>query len=159
MKKGTVLCLLVCTIVLRVTALFAVPLDTVSFDRLPYLQQKQKRLVLILIGTDWCRYCRAMEHYLGDDWPIGIKQGYYFLQLNAEQKEPIKFNKKTFHYNPNGASTGLHSLASYIGADEAGKISFPTICILNEKNELLFRYNGFLRKKDLQRIMIEILPK
>lgn len=136
-----------------------VPLDTVPFDQLTELQQKQKRLVLVLIGTNWCKYCQAMEAYLRTDLPRDVEQGYYFLKLDAEQKEPIKFNKNVFNYNPNGISTGLHELARYLGADETGRISFPTICILNEKNELLFRYGGFLRRKELYRIMMEILSK
>lgn len=144
---------------LRVTALWAVPLDTVSFDQLPQLQQKQKRLVLVLIGTDWCKYCEAMEAYFKTNWPSDIEKGYYFVKLDAEQKEPVKFNKKTYNYNPSGASTGLHELAGYLGAEKAGQVSFPTVCILNERNELLFRYGGFLRKTELLRIMMEVLLK
>ncbi|WP_134091353.1 thioredoxin family protein [Olivibacter sp. XZL3] len=157
MKKRTILCLLIYCVVLRVAALSAAPLDTVSFDRLSQLQQKQKRLTLVLIGTEWCKYCEAMERYITADWPQAIEQGYYFLKLDVEEKEPINFNKHLFYYRPTGASTGLHELATYLGTDQSGSLSFPTICILSEENELLFRYQGFLRKEELGRILMQLL--
>lgn len=98
-----------------------------------------------------------MEAYLKADWPSLIEEGYYFLKLDAEHKEPIGFNKRLFYYQPTGPSTGLHELSTYLGADQSGRLSFPTICILNGENQVLFRYQGFLRKKELRRILMQLL--
>lgn len=147
------LCWLICSIVLG-AKLFAMPLDTVSFDQLPALQQKEKRLVFVLISTDWCKYCHTMQRSLADSTmaPL-LGNSYYYVVLNAAEQRPIRFNEHTFRYKPSGVQVGVHELAAWLGKDKEGLISYPTICILNEKNEILFRYNGFLRRKELHKVL------
>lgn len=158
MSKKRVLCLLICTIVLRVTA-FAVPLDTVAIDQLAILQTKEIRPVLVIIGTKWCKYCNAMKASLQNkELKKIMNDGYYFVEVDGEEQRTIKFNNHTFYYKPTGASTGVHELAAYLGRDEKRSLSFPTICILNSKNEVLFRYHGFLRSKELSRLLLNFLP-
>lgn len=157
MSKKGVFCL-VCAIVLRVTAL-AVPLDTVAINQLAKLQQKEKRPVLVIIGTEWCKYCSAMEASLKKKELTKILHDqYYFVKIDGEERKALKFNDRMFYYRPTGASTGIHDLAAYFATDEKGSLSFPTVCILNGKNEIVFRYNGFLRGKELYKLLINFLP-
>lgn len=154
-----VLCWLICSIVLG-AKLFAMPLDTVSFDQLPSLQQKEKRLVFVLITADWCKYCHAMQQYLeGQMRNSLLEKSYYYVVLNSAEQRPIAFNKHVFHYKPNGLQAGIHELAAWLGKGETGEMSYPSFCIFNEKNELLFRYNGFLRKGDLTAVLRKFLPQ
>lgn len=157
MSKKGVFCL-VCAIVLKVTAL-AVPLDTVAIDQLAKLQQKETRPVLVIIGTEWCRYCSAMEASLKRKEFVEILDDqYYFVKIDGEERKALKFNDRTFYYRPTGASTGVHDLAAYLATDEKGSLSFPTVCILNGKNEIVFRYNGFLKRGELYKLLINFFP-
>lgn len=157
MSKKGVFCL-VCAIVLSVTA-FAAPLDTVDIEQLAKLQQKEKRPVLVVIGTEWCKYCNAMEASLRKEELAKIfRDQYYFVKIDGEERKALKFNDRTFYYRPTGASTGVHDLAVYFATDEKGGLSFPTVCILNGKNEIVFRYNGFLKREELYKLLINFLP-
>jgi hypothetical protein len=76
----------------------------------------------------------------------------YFVDLNAEEKEDIKFNGHLFKYKPSGLNTGIHELAEQLATME-NKISYPTICFLNTKNEIIFQYNQFINATDLSNVL------
>lgn len=149
--------LLICFIVMQAAAI-AAPADTVDITRLPTLQTKEKRLVILLIGTDWCSYCQAMKQALAKE-PLAslVSENYYYVLLDAEEKRPIHFGNRTFRYQPNGIDTGLHELAEFLGANERGELSYPTLCLLDSNGNVQFRYAGFLRKNELDRLLRDAL--
>ena len=118
---------------------------TVTFDELPGLQQKESRPVMVYIHTDWCKYCQAMKkHMLGNnDIATLLNRKYYAVFLNAETKEDINFNGKTFKYKPSGVATGRQPLAEELGSIN-NENPFPALCFLNERNEIIYQYGGFL---------------
>jgi thioredoxin-related protein len=129
-------------------------LKTYQFEQIDSLQQVEKRIVLVFIHTDWCKYCQAMRKttFKNKDVIKLINEKFYFIDLDAEQKKSISFKGKKFKYKPNGTNIGIHELATELGT--IGKqINYPTLCVLNEKNEIVFQYGGFLTAKELLKLL------
>ncbi len=115
-----------------------------SFEKVDSLMQIEKRPIIIFLHTDWCRYCKMMEKTTLNTAEVKhiLENDFYFIKFNPEVKQDITFNGNTFKYIPSGQNTGMNELASQIGVVE-GKISYPTICVLNSKYEIVFQMNSY----------------
>lgn len=129
---------------------YAQPEHAISFQQLDSLQQVEKRLVLVFIHTDWCRYCQHMKHttFLNKKVKAWLDTAYYFVSLNAEMKDNISVKGHKFRYQPTGNETGQHELAQALGNVE-GKLSFPTLCFLNENWEIIHQQPGYVSAEQL----------
>ncbi len=129
-------------------------LNTYQFEQINSLQKLEKRNVVVFIHTDWCKYCQAMETttFKNDSIIKLLNTKFYFIDLNAEVKRNINFQNHLFKYKPTGTNTGIHELAEQLGTIE-GKVAYPTICILNSDNEIVFQFNQFINSKNLQAVL------
>jgi thioredoxin-related protein len=132
-------------------------LKSYPFEQIDSLQKAEKRNTVVFIHTDWCKYCQTMKNTtLKNDSIIHkLNTQFYFIDLNAEQKEKIVFNKHTFEYKPTGANTGIHELAEQL-ANVDNQVAFPTFCFLNSNNEIIFQHNAFLNSTDLITILTRL---
>lgn len=90
---------------------------------------------------------------LKDDSVMSVlNKNFYFIRLNAEFKEDIHYGGHTFKYKPNGHNTGVHELAEQLGTID-GKMTFPTISIINKKNEIVFQYGSFMKKRAMLTVL------
>jgi thioredoxin-related protein len=123
-------------------------IDPVRFDQLEGFQKKEKKLVMVFIETDWCKYCKAMKQTISRDIELKklLKENFYTVVLNAEEKSDIAFAGKVFSYKPSGVNTGVHQLAEQLGRKN-GQLSYPTVCFLNEDSEIIYQYSGYLPPK------------
>lgn len=148
--------ILLCFLSLVITAGAAVrdSLITVSFEELAGLQQKEERLVLVFIKTGWCRYCNAMEQQVFKHPQLVEKMNndFYVIFLDAEDRREISFSGRVFSFKPTGKNTGIHELAEELAAVN-DEITYPAVCFLNKKNQIVFQYQGFLNKAQLMEIL------
>ncbi len=128
-----------------------------KFEQIDSLQKIEKKIVVVFIHTDWCRYCEAMQHTTFKNSHIinTLNNNFYFIKLDAEEKRNITFNNNTFQYKPTGDQTGINELAEQLGSIN-GKISFPGICFLNADNQIIYQQNEFLSAKDLEIILTQL---
>ncbi len=84
-----------------------------------------------------------------------LNNNFYFIDLDAETKEDINYKNYIFRYKPTGTNTGVHELAEQLGTIK-GKMNYPTISIINAKNEILFQYGGFMTAKELLVVLEEL---
>jgi thioredoxin-related protein len=128
-------------------------INTYQFEQLDSLQ-KIKKNVVIFIHTDWCKYCQAMKQttFKTDNVISKLNTDFYFIELNGEEKRNIYFKEHAFKYVPTGKNTGSHELAEQLGTVD-GKISYPTICVLNPNNEIIYQHSQFIRSQDLLEIL------
>ena len=128
--------------------------DTFRFGQLDSLQQAERKPVVVLISTDWCRYCGRMKlSTLRDERVVKrLNESFYFVSLNAEEKNAIRFHGHTFKYRPTGTGTGVHELAEQLGSVK-GQLSYPTVCVLNADMEIVYQHGGYLSAKELSRIL------
>lgn len=147
-----IITVLVCSLLWTESA--SAQLITYRFEQIDSLQQVAPKKVVVFIHTDWCKYCHTMQNItLKDKKVIAIlNEQFYFVNFDAEEKKPITFNRHTFNYKPNGSNTGIHQLAEQLATKE-GKITYPTLCILNGRMEIVFQYANLISVNDLKAIL------
>ncbi len=125
-------------------------LQTYHFNELDSLNEHEKKSVVVFIHTDWCKYCLQMEHttFANDSIAAVLNRHFYFVKLDAETHDSIRYGGHTFRFKPNGANTGIHELAEQLGTID-GKLVYPTLAILNDRNEVVFKYAGLLTSEEL----------
>ncbi|WP_343696073.1 thioredoxin fold domain-containing protein [Flavobacterium sp.] len=125
-----------------------------TFEDVDSLQQIQKRKIIVFIHTDWCQFCQRMKATTFKDKEIieKLNSNFYFVDFNAEEKRDITFHNQTFKYKPSGNNIGVHELALELGTIN-DQIVYPVLCVLNEKNEIIFQNNSYLNPKDLKLLL------
>ncbi len=133
-------------------------LNTHTFAQVDSLQKVHKKNTVVFIHTDWCKYCLAMENTVFKDDEIIelLNQNFLFVDLNAEEKNDIVFAGYNFQYKPTGRNTGVNELAEQLG-EVNGKVAYPTLCILNPDNEIIFQYNQYLPADYLKDVLTQVL--
>ena len=134
-------------------------LKSYSFEQIDSLQRNQNRKIIVFIHTDWCKYCQAMKNstFKNEEVIKNLNENFYFITLNAEEKRAITFNSRKFIFKTNGNASGIHELA-YELANTNTQITYPTICVLNVKNEIIFQQSNYLPSKDFL-ILLEKLKE
>ena len=77
---------------------------------------------------------------------------FYFIPLNAEYTQDINYKGRTFKYRPTGRKTGIHELARELGTIN-GKLNYPTLSIINARNEIVFQHAGLLKADELLAVL------
>lgn len=121
----------------------------VSFEDLNNLQAKEVRPVFVLIGTGWCKYCHAMKTMLLRHKTVSqlMEDKFYLVFLDAEEKKDIFFAGKLFR-----GRSGTHELAPELGIIN-GQISYPSFCILNDRNEIIYQHAGYVGPKGISKLV------
>lgn len=116
-----------------------------QFEELDSLNAVDTRPIVVFIHTDWCKYCQKMKNVTlkNDETIESLNTKFYFVSFDAETKEDISFLGRTFKYQPTGNNSGVHELAKELGTIN-GKLNYPTVTILNKKNEIAFQWDGYL---------------
>jgi len=123
----------------------------VKFEEIKALQLNTPKPIVVLIMTSWCKYCHAMKNTMTKNKNVAtlLNEKFYTVFLDAEDKNDITFAGRNFKHK-----AGLHDLARELGTIK-GQISYPTITVLNLKNEIIYQHDGFLSP----RAMFSILEK
>jgi len=131
-------------------------LKSYSFEEAEKLASQSPKPIVVYIHTNWCKYCAMMENSTlkNPDIIQMLNTQFYFVILNAENKNDITFNNYVFKYKPTGENTGIHELATAL-ATVNKQVSYPTITILDAKKDILFQKQSYLKAKEL----IQILEK
>lgn len=135
-------------------------LKTISFEELPSLQQKDPRIVVIFVHTDWCSYCKAMLKTTFQDKQVVelLNNKYYFIDFDAESKKDIVFLGKTFKYKELEKDRGFNELSDYLSYDD-DKEMYPRTIFLNAKNEMFYKLDGFINKQKFRQTLEIILAQ
>jgi len=106
-----------------------------TFSKALELNKKKNKKMLLVIYTDWCNACRIMNKTTFSDPKVleYISKNYYLVDFNAEIRDTILFNGTTY---VNNQTNGIpfHQLAM---AMTGGKITLPTLVILDEKQQVI----------------------
>lgn len=129
-----------------------------SFKEVEKLQKDNPKPMVVFIHTDWCKFCQAMDKTTFANAKVIkiINESFYFIKLNAEEKEDITFLGKTFKYKPSGNNTGIHELATAL-ALKKGRISYPTTVILNAEFEIDAQLDSYIKNKRFVKILEKYL--
>lgn len=111
-----------------------------SLEEAAALTKKEPRKILIDVYTDWCGWCKQMDKKTFTDPQVVayVNEKFYAVKLDAEGREPITINGKTYQYNE---QMRAHEAALAL---LSGKMSYPTTVYLDEKLGIISPVPGYL---------------
>lgn len=125
-------------------------LRTYTFSEAEKLEQQNPKPIFVFIHTSWCKYCKMMENstFKNPEVVQLLNENFYFVSLDAEQKNPILFKNNTFRFQPKGQNTGVHELAEELGTVD-GAMTYPTFSILDKNNNILLQISDYTDAKTM----------
>ena len=110
----------------------------------------EPKKIFVDVYTDWCGWCKKMDKDTFQNEAVAayMKEYFYIVKMDAEGKDPIDFQGKTFKYVPSGRR-GYHELAAAL---LQGKMSYPTVVFLDEKLNMLSPVPGYQKAKPFLKI-------
>lgn len=112
--------------------------------------ENNPKKIFVDVYTDWCGWCKKMDKNTFNNPKVldYMKDKFYMVKLDAEQKEDILYKGKTFKFIAQGRS-GYHELAAAL---LQGRLSFPTTIFLNANQEILSPIPGYQGPEDFLKI-------
>jgi thioredoxin-related protein len=110
---------------------------------------KEKRPILIDLYTDWCGWCKVMDKktYTNPRVIAYLQANFYAVKLNAETREAVNWNEKTYNYNAANRTNDFALFLTY------GRLSYPTTVIIPTDNSGPQPVPGYLEPKDLELVV------
>ena len=99
--------------------------------------KKKPKKIMIDVYTDWCGWCKRMDASTFKNPVVAgyVNKNYYAVKLNAERADSILFRGKNYRLKGNANELAVELLG--------GRMSYPTIVLLDEQQELIQALPGF----------------
>ena len=123
-----------------------------SFEEADSLSESKPKV--IFLHTSWCGICHQMENttFKSPEVINELNNDFYFIPFDGEHKDDVQFLGHQFTYIPHGTRSGTHQLAKALGTID-GQLAYPTICVLNSNNEIIFQIASKLTTKELLTVL------
>lgn len=110
-------------------------INWITLDEAVSKSKKKEKLVMIDFYTDWCGWCKKLDAgpYMDPEVVKYVNENFYAIKINAEQKEDIVFNGKTYVTKSNG-SRGTNDFAIAY-ASRSGRLGYPTISFITTSGD------------------------
>ncbi len=106
--------------------------------------------VFVDVYTDWCGWCKKMDKDTFQNPEVAqyMQENFYMVKFDAEGKDPIEFDGRTFKFVPSGRR-GYHELAAALLQN---RLSYPTVVFLDENLKMLSPVPGYQKAKPFLKI-------
>ena len=121
----------------------------ITWDEAMAQNKVKPKKIMVDVYTNWCGWCKVMdrETFTKPEIIKYVSDNYYAVKLNAEQREDIVFDGKTFSFIASG-NGGYHSFAATLLDNNMG---YPTLVYLTEKLERVVISPGFKKPDQLMK--------
>lgn len=127
----------------------AAQISPLAIDKVDSVMAQEARPILILLSTDWCKYCNMQKYQVQKNRNFRDKSSnFYYVEFDAESEQKIPFQQRDFEFS---SSARTHELA--IALNGTSKISFPTWVLLDTAYQVLYKHNGVLTPKHLDKLL------
>ncbi len=116
------------------------------------LTKKNPKKIFIDVYTDWCGWCKRMDQVTFNDPTIAayLNQNFYPVKFDAETKDTITYLGDEYVSNGEGRRPTNKLAIKLLN----GKMSYPTVVLLDEKGVSVGPVPGFLDPGKIQPILI-----
>ncbi|MFK8057689.1 MAG: thioredoxin family protein [Saprospiraceae bacterium] len=130
----------------------AVDITWITWEEAVAANKTNPKKIIIDVYTDWCGWCKRMDATTFKDPKVEayIAQNFYAVKFNAEQREDIVYDGKTFAYKQNGRR-GVHELAASLLDN---RLSYPSVVYFNGDMERIMISAGY---KDADKMLKELM--
>lgn len=113
-----------------------------SWEEAVVANKKHPKKILVDVYTEWCGWCKKMDKTVFSDPIIAayVKENFYAVKFDAEQKTTIKYDGHEFKFNPNATRRGVHDLAIAL---LDSRMSYPSLVYLDERRDRISISPGF----------------
>jgi thioredoxin-related protein len=114
-------------------------------------QAPLKKKTLVFINSNWCNTCKVMKStsFIDSTLEKYLLEQFSLVEFNPEITDTITFKGQKF-YNTQDPKLPFHQLAIALGKNS---ISFPSLIILNEKQEVLDVITSYVSPRFLYDIL------
>ncbi|WP_164124244.1 MULTISPECIES: TlpA family protein disulfide reductase [Sphingobacterium] len=138
--------------VLFVTGTSLSQIKPISIAYVDSLLTHDAKPVLVLLSTEWCQYCQMQKLQIRKNKKfLQMEHLFYYVEFDAESKDPIQFQGKEYVFKPTGAHVGTHELA--VTLNGPNKLAFPTWVLLDKNYQVRFRHGGVLRPQQINELL------
>lgn len=127
-------------------------INWISWDEAVQLSKTDAspKKIFVDVYTDWCGWCKKMDKNTFQNPEVSkyMQNNFYMVKMDAEGKDPIEYQGKTFKYIPSGRR-GYHELAAAL---LQGRMSYPTVVFLDEKLNMLSPVPGYQQVEPFMQI-------
>lgn len=115
------------------------------------LCEKEPKKIFIDVMTSWCGWCKKMDRevFAQDFIAESLNEHFYAVKLDAQQKEDIEFNGKTFKYRMYNQK-GFNEFAVEL---LRGRMGFPSLVFLDEDFQIIQALEGYQQSDRLSLIL------
>ena len=119
----------------------------IGFDTLAQQMQKEKKYIVMSVGTKSCVYCLMQEKKMRKDEALKkrLADEVYYLSWKQDEQHNFWFNNREY-------TTGEQFTDQY-GKDEKGFIAFPLWMIFDPEYKVIYRYTGLLSPEKIEKIL------
>ncbi len=119
----------------------SIKVDWISWEEAIEKTKTAKKKILLEVYTQRCTWCKRMDEQTFSKTELAayINANFYPVKFDAQFKEDIVYQNKTYRYVKNGMM-GYHELAAEI---LGGRMSYPTIVFLDEELNVIQAIVGF----------------
>jgi thioredoxin-related protein len=123
----------------------------VQITEIEALMKKKPKKLLVNVGAEFCNTCKIMEKTTFVDTSLAsyINKNFYLVNISATSRDTIIFRNEK-HYNTLINNYPLHTLAMSL---TGGRFSLPSLCILDEKLQLIDVLNFYQSPERLKPIL------
>ncbi len=123
------------------------PVKWYSIGEAVALARESPRPIFVDAYTDWCGWCKKLDKDTFSHPVIAaiLNSKYYAVKFNAESKEPVIFQGRTFIND--GKMGPTHQLAYAL---LQGNLGYPTVVFLTAAGELITPVSGYKSAKDFE---------
>ena len=120
-----------------------------SLDDVQVAMKEKPKKVFMDVYTDWCGWCKVMDKKTFSHPEVikYINQNFYAVKLNAEQRDPIRFNGSMFsfkeEYRANEFAVNMLQ----------GRMSYPTTVIMEENFQSPQPIPGYLDVPTIEKVL------
>lgn len=122
-----------------------------SFEEAIKKNKTNPKKVFVDVYTVSCGWCKKMDYHTFTDPTIVayMNANYYAVKFDAEQRESITLKDREFKFIPNRRG-GYHELAAAL---LKGRLSYPTVVVLDEELKMLTAMPGFRNPPELDMML------